>query len=83
MLPSVNGAAGAELDQADQRRVLLAEIADWKVARYQFQVRHRVAKAIGDPQKHLDDLRQQLERCERAIDALHEELRLLEQPQTP
>lgn len=59
----------------DQRLILQQELADWKVARYRFEVRHRVAKTIGDPKEHLDNIRRDLERCEKAIDALEQELR--------
>lgn len=81
MPTSVNGtAATAELDQADQCRVLQEMITEWRVARYQLEVRSRVAKKIGDPKEHLNSLRKELERAEKAIDALQEELRLLDTP---
>jgi hypothetical protein len=58
------------MESTAQRQIINQMIVDWRAAHYRLEVQHRVAKTIGDPKEHLEGLRKELERCERAIDAL-------------
>lgn len=57
-----------------QRKLMQEEIAAWVNTRYQCQVRLRVQKAIGGEKEIQAALIKDLERCERALDALAEEV---------
>ena len=57
------------------KRVLLdQELALWRNTQYQIGVRLRVSRRIGDDTETQAGYIKQLERCERAIDALSNEL---------
>ena len=57
-----------------QKAILEQEIALWKNTRYQWEVRHRVLTRIGASKDELSEVMSQLERCEKALDLLNEEL---------
>lgn len=57
-----------------RKQLLEEELARWRNTRYLFEVRYKVAQRIGDGPEVLAGYRAELERCERAIDALGEEL---------
>ncbi len=63
-----------------QRQVLVGELREWEVARYQMSVRHRVNKRIGADAEVLARIVADLERCEKAIDVLAADLEALDAP---
>ena len=65
--------ATAEPATGVKRALLEQEIAMWVNTRYQAQVRLRVQKAIGDTEQQAAIIKD-LERCEKALDALQAEL---------
>ena len=60
---------------AEVKRALLdQELVLWRNTQYQIGVRLRVSRRIGDDTETQAGYIKQLERCERAIDALSDEL---------
>ncbi len=59
----------AEIKQA----LLQNEIAQWQQSLYVLQVRYRVQAKIGAGKEILAALTAEMERCEKALDALQEE----------
>lgn len=64
----------AEIPIEVKRQIIAAELEQWQVARYQLEVRYRVNKRIGSEAEALKRIETELERCEKAIDALGDEL---------
>lgn len=61
-----------------QRAILQDDIQAWRNTRYQVEVRLRVQKRIDADQATLDGLQKDLERCEKALDALTDEMRMID-----
>ena len=60
------------------KKVLLEqEITRWKQEQYTLEIRFRVNTKIGTPPEGLVSLKAALEQCEKAIDALKEELKAI------
>jgi len=61
-------------DLAPQVKLALIqrEIMEWKQLRYTMEIRHRVNKRVGAPPETMSAVEQELERCEKALDALRE-----------
>lgn len=62
-----------DIPVAVKRQLLDQEIALWRNTRYQLALRVRVAKHLGDGDNVIGPLRADLERCEKALDAVHAE----------
>lgn len=59
----------------DVKRILITqEIALWTNTRYQLQIRLRIAKRVGDTTEDQATYINGMARCEKALDALREEL---------
>ena len=52
--------------------LLQREVVEWQQLRYTLEVRHRVNKRIGAPAEAMEPIAKDLERCEKALDALRE-----------
>ncbi len=63
-----------EIPAEVKKQLLAEELARWRNTRYLFEVRYKVGQRIGDGPELLAGYRAELERCERAIDALADEL---------
>jgi hypothetical protein len=61
-----------------QRMVIERQITDWRMARYDLEVQIRVHRRIGTDPAMIDDLVSRLAQCEKALDALDEELMRLD-----
>ena len=60
-----------------QKQILEQETAMWQQTRYRLTVRHRVNKKIGADESVLAALVQELEQCEKVLDALSSEMKAL------
>jgi len=66
-----------EIPTEVKREIIMAEMSMWQNTAYQAEVRHRVNARIGataEAQKAVED---QMVQCEKALDALAEELKAL------
>jgi hypothetical protein len=70
-----NGTADVPIEI--RRQLLQQEISMWKNTRYLAEVRLRVQRRIGGTPEAEAQHMQELERCEKAIDALEEEAHAL------
>jgi len=69
-----------EIPTEVKREIIMAEMSMWRNTLYQAEVRHRVNARIGataEAQKAVED---QMVQCEKALDALAEELKALVAP---
>lgn len=62
-----------------KKQIVKQEMEQWEVTRYQLEVRHRVNKRIGSSADVMKSIETDLERCEKAIDALSDEMKLLDE----
>ena len=65
---------GEELTKEQMQAVIKKQLFDWQMARYDAEVQVRVQKRIGGDAETLKNLTERLALCERALDALQEEL---------
>lgn len=63
-----------DLNNVQKQKMLSALLLDWKAAQYQHRISYEIAELIGDPQVRLDNLRAEMERCQKAIRGLEERL---------
>ncbi|NJO83091.1 MAG: hypothetical protein HC828_09910 [Blastochloris sp.] len=61
-----------------QRMVIERQIMDWRMARYDLEVQIRVQRRIGGDPTLIDGLVTRLMQCEKALDALDDELMSLD-----
>ena len=66
-----------------KRTLLTQELSLWRNTRYQQEIRLRVAKRIDSDTENQAAIMQQLERCEKAIDMLEDELTRLDDNKVP
>lgn len=66
-----------EIPIETKQQIVQREIDQWAESQYLLGVRYRVNKRIGSDAEALKRIEAELERCEKAIDALNEELREL------
>ena len=63
-----------ELTNVIRKSIIDRQIRTWRTEQYNLEISMKVAKKIGDDERRIGQLRERMERAERAIMALEEEL---------
>lgn len=63
-----------ELTNTVRKGIIERQIRTWRTEQYNLEISMKVAKKIGDDERRIGQLRERMERAERAVMALEEEL---------
>ena len=66
-----------ELTKEQMKAVIKRQLFDWQMSRYDLEVQLRVQKRIGGEAESIKSITDRLALCEKALDALQEELAAL------